>query len=57
MTPETPIDKLVTSIEFWFRAIAVASDFDDPFEYGAGLDDLAPGEIDKLIEDIFSLPG
>lgn len=56
MTPQTPIEKLVSSIEFWFRAIAVAGGIEDVYEYGAGLDDLAPGEIDKLIADIFARP-
>lgn len=56
MTPHTPVDKLTTTIEFWFRSITVAGDIDDVFEYAAGLDDLAPGEIDELIADIFISP-
>lgn len=52
MTPNP--EQLVASIDFWFQAIAVSHDLDDVFEYGASLPDLLPGEIDKLIEDIFT---
>jgi hypothetical protein len=57
MTPHTSINNLVSSIEFWFRSIAVAGDIEDVCGYAAGLDELAPGEIDKLIADIFAQPG